>query len=572
MKLWLASETLRQEMQECKRRAREAGLRFSDETLEYIITNQGILELMPKNMISSLYDHWLQDVEVHRNKWIYDIFPHNPYEITVNTRPAISYYNQDNADWRNIVIFYHVLGHIDMNQNNIYFRHTWDDDFWNQALADKRAIEKIRDEKGTEKRWVDYVIEFALAIDNLVGYYVELDEIRRKEQPGFFGPVSKKLEYYFKEFLKKKLEEKSIPEGINFYYQEVERYNQCVEEFGNIEAENIFFNAQVFQSKFPEFPEVFRKWKEEKEKEIPKPKDILQYLMEYSDFIQKPENKWMKDTIEVVRRTSLHFQPYFRTKISHEGWASLWHERLYVLDKRIKGHAVDYAVMDAHTVVDPRVGLNPYSLGKHLFLFIEELATKGKLSPEYQLLRDIEMRRRFDRKSGKNYGKEALFAARTYFDDRGLINFLSDQDFQDFMEKYQYFLAGIRLPKDLDKLLKGMLEVYIKSKKAQDLRDSLNKFLYHPPYIIIDQKEGELYLNHVYEGRSLVTEYIPNVLIGLEYLWGKPVNLETTEYVEESPDHYWWLRIEPIEPEYKKVRVLYTCRNRKTERKVLYTE
>lgn len=566
MKLWLISEQLRQEMQECKRRAKEAGLQFSDETLEYVITNQGILELMPKYMISSLYDHWLQDVEVHRNKWIYDIYPHNPYEITVNTRPAISYYNQDNADWRNIIIFYHVLGHIDMCQNNVYYRHTWDDDFWGQALADKRVIERARDEKGAEKRWVDYVIEFALAVDNLVGYHAELDEIRRKAQPGFFGPVSEKLDYYFKEFLKERIEEKRIDEGINFYYQEVERYNQCVDKFGQKEAENVFFNAAFFRSKFPEFPEIFRKWKEKKEKERPKPKDILQYLMEHSEFIQKPENKWMKDVIEVIRRTSLHFQPMIRTHICHEGWASLWHERLYIPDERIKGHATDYAVMDAHTVVDPRIGLNPYSFGKHLFLFIEELATKGKLSPEYQLMRDIEMRKKFDKKKGKDYGKEALFAARTYFDDWELFNFLSDQDFQDFMDKYQYFLAGIRLPKEIERLLRGVLEIYIKSKRAQDFREVLNKFLYHPPYIIIDQKEDELYLNHVYEGRSLVTEYIPNVLIGLEYLWGKPVSLETTEY-EKKEDRYWLWRRE--KPEYKKVRVLYTCKNRETKRKVI---
>lgn len=571
MKLNLLSQELKQDMEECKRRAREAGLQFSDETLEYTITNQGILELMPKYMISSLYDHWLQDVEVHRNKWIYDVYPHNPYEITVNTRPAISYYNQDNADWRNVVIFYHVLGHVDMCQNNVYFRHTWGDDFWGQAWSDKQIIERIRQEKGAEKRWVDYVIEFALAVDNLVGYYAELDEIRQKEQPGFFGPISEKLNYYFTEFLKKKLEEKAIEGGINFYYQEIERYNQYLEQFGSQESENTFFNAQFFRSKFPEFNEVFKKWKEKKEKERPKPKDILQYLMEYSEFIQKPENKWIKEVIEVIRRTSLYFQPMIRTKICHEGWASLWHERLYVPDERNKGQATAYAVMDAHTVVDPRIGLNPYSFGKHLFLFIEELASKGKLSPdpEYQLLRDIEIRRKFDKKLGKEHGKKTLFAARTYFDDRELINFLSDEDFQDFMNKYQYFLTGIRPPKDIERILRGMLEVYIKSKKAQDLRALLNKFLYHPPYLIIDQKEGELYLNHKYEGRTLVTEYIPNVLMGLEYLWGKPVNLETTEYEAVYSRRYWWWY---EEPEYKKVRVLYTCRNRKTERKVLRTE
>ena len=48
------------------------------------------------------------------------------------------------------------------------FKDTWSDDFTGQALADKRLIEKLRSENG---RWVDYVIEFSRAINNLVGYY-----------------------------------------------------------------------------------------------------------------------------------------------------------------------------------------------------------------------------------------------------------------------------------------------------------------------------------------------------------------------------------------------------------------
>ena len=43
-------------MEECKIRARDAGLCFDDETLEYIVTNRDMLELSPKVMIPTLYD------------------------------------------------------------------------------------------------------------------------------------------------------------------------------------------------------------------------------------------------------------------------------------------------------------------------------------------------------------------------------------------------------------------------------------------------------------------------------------------------------------------------------------
>ena len=158
-------------MKECKDRAKAAGLTIHGDTIEYIVTNRDLIELSPKVMIPTLYDFWFYDVEVVSGQRIYDVFPHNPYETVINTRPAISFYNDNNPDWLNTMIFYHVLGHIDFFQNNIFFRKTWDDDFCGQALADKRLIERIRAERGAEKRWVDYVIEFARSIDNLVGYY-----------------------------------------------------------------------------------------------------------------------------------------------------------------------------------------------------------------------------------------------------------------------------------------------------------------------------------------------------------------------------------------------------------------
>ena len=149
---------------------------FQDETLEYIVTNRDLLELSPKVMIPTLYDFWVHDVEVLREKGKYELYPGNPYETVINTRPAISFYNDNNPDWLNVMIFYHVLAHVDFFQNNLYFRHTWDYDFAGEALSDKRVIAKLRADHG---RWVDYVIEFSRSIDNLVGYHTELSRLHR---------------------------------------------------------------------------------------------------------------------------------------------------------------------------------------------------------------------------------------------------------------------------------------------------------------------------------------------------------------------------------------------------------
>ena len=83
-------------MEGCKQRALDAGLSFQDETLEYIVSNRDLLELTPKVMIPTLYDYWVHDVEVLKEKGRYELYPSNPYETVINTRPAISFYNDNN--------------------------------------------------------------------------------------------------------------------------------------------------------------------------------------------------------------------------------------------------------------------------------------------------------------------------------------------------------------------------------------------------------------------------------------------------------------------------------------------
>lgn len=563
----LLSPHMKAEMEECKRVARAAGLQFRDNTLEYGVLNNDLLELMPKHGIPTLYDYWVQDVHTIGGKWRYKVYPHNPYEMVVNTRPPISYYNHDNADWVNWFIFYHVLGHIDFYQNHESFKNTWHDDFCGVALADKRLIDKIRSDQGSERRWVDYVIEFSLAVDNLVGFHQELRETEQKEMPAMFGISSEKIDFYFGAFLKRLWEARDERATLPFYYDEVERFNRCIQQTADAaEREEIFFRDEVCQSKFPEFHNVFKKWKEKEQK--PKPKDIFEYLWERSEFLKEEKNQWMKDVMAVIRRTSLYFQPQIFSRGCNEGWASLWHQRLFISDPRLKTHEIDFAKVDSGVTLDPRLGFNVYAFYMHLYEFIEDMAKKGKLSPQYALIKDIEERKRYDQHRGEAYAKEVLFSTRRYLNDYFLLNFLSDDDFQDFIDTYRYWMTGVRR----SRTRWDLAEVYIKSKSSKEVRQMLNRTLYHPPYIIMSEekaKDGELYLDHVYEGRSLHTPFIANVLIGLEYLGGRRLKLETTEYEEKRPtDWREWYR-SGFARKYKKVRVLYTCDQRKVTRAVI---
>jgi len=549
----LINQHTKQIMEGCKERAKEAGLRFQDESLEYIVTNKDLLELSPKNMIPTIYDYWVHDVEVLKEKGKYELYPHNPYETVINTRPAMSFYNDNNPDWLNVMIFYHVLAHIDFFQNNMLFKHTWNEDFAGQALSDKRAIAMLRSEKG---RWVDYVIEFARGIDNLVDFYSELSDINRPREIG----TSKKVDYYFDVFL-----QTTKQVTLSEYLKEIERYNETVNQYGQM-GESVFF-ANIIK-KYPEFEAMFGK-KEKKEKTGTK--DIIQFLEEHSPFLQKDENSWMMTVMEIVRKTSIYFQPQIRSKILNEGWASYWHEKLFMKDDRIRGNEVGYARVNAMVTALPRMGVNPYALGMRLFAYLEEMADKGRLSYEFQRLCKANARAEYDAKTGK--GMDFVFQVREDFSDFMFINTFIDQD---FVDKYKIFVVGKKLNSQ-----KGVWEYYIKSRKAEEYREMLLESLYHPPHIEIDEKmagDGTLYLNHRFEGKPLVKEFIENTMLGIEYLWGNPVKLETSEFVQEKPAseqsfYFYGFNIpKPDRPEEKKFqvrRVLYTMEKKRLTRSLL---
>jgi stage V sporulation protein R len=539
-------------MEGCKERARAAGLRFENETLEYIVTNRDLLELSPKVMIPNLYDYWVHDVEVLKEKGRYELYPGNPYETVINTRPAISFYNDNNPDWLNVMIFYHVIAHIDFFQNNLYFRHTWDDDFNGQALSDKRMIAKFRAEKG---RWVNYIIEFVRGVDNLVGYYDEL--ARLNNPPAASRP--RRLDYYFDVFLQSVKQVKS-----HEYIKEIERYNDCAGFYGDLGEQSFFADVG---KKYPEFETLFKKHLENgTEQKV----DLIQFLIEHSDFLNKEDNKWMAAVMQVVRKTSLFLQPQIRTKIMNEGWASYWHEILFLQDDRIKGHEVDFARVNANVTALPRVGLNPYALGMRLFYDIKEKADKGKYSIEFDRILDLDERIKFD--IGTGQGEDFIFKVRENFCDFMFINTFVDQD---FVDRYKLFVSGRRLNRE-----RMVWEHYVKSRKAEDYRRMLEDALYHPPHIEIDEEKNTnntLYLVHRFEEKPLVKEFISNTMMGIEYLWGGPVQLETSEAVSTSNpqrqdtlfSHFQGTQTEDETPEVQWQRVLYTMKDRKISREAI---
>jgi stage V sporulation protein R len=86
---------------------------------------------------------------------------------------------------------------------------------------------------------------------------------------------------------------------------------------------------------------------------------------------------------------------------------------------------------------------------------------------------------------------------------------------------------------------------------------------------------------HRFEGKPLVRDFIANTMMGIEYLWGAAVQLDTHELVSKSEDPttlspahpflsgYRGLQEEAREAEAEWQKVRYTMKNRKLSREVM---
>jgi stage V sporulation protein R len=102
--------------------------------------------------------------------------------------------------------------------------------------------------------------------------------------------------------------------------------------------------------------------------------------------------------------------------------------------------------------------------------------------------------------------------------------------------------------------------------------------LYHPPHVTIDLERTtpeSLWLDHEFEGKPLVRDFVHNTLLGLEFLWGGKVQLDTSEVQAiKKPDQKQQPTLPgmapnieaPGEAEVQWQRVRYTMKDRKLSR------
>jgi stage V sporulation protein R len=244
-------------------------------------------------------------------------------------------------------------------------------------------------------------------------------------------------------------------------------------------------------------------------------KDVLLFLIENA-----PLKGWQRDILSIVRDEAFYFTPQGMTKVLNEGWASYWHSTIMTQKVLQPSEVIDYADHHSGTMATSRGRLNPYKLGIELLRDIEQRWNTGRFGKEYDECEDLDKRRSWDKKLG--LGRKKIFEVRRVHND---ITFIDTFLTPEFCVEHKMFSFAYQ-----EQAGQYIIESREFEKIKQRLLFSLTNF--GKPWIyVVDgnfRNRGELLLLHKFNGVELRLDQAADTLANIQYIWGRPVNLQTT--------------------------------------------
>src|SRR6185437_14296056 len=251
-------------------KAAEFGLDWYPQEFE-ICDHNGMLGYMAYSGMPSHYPHWSYGKSYEKLKTLYDYGVNGlPYEMVINSNPAIAYLMRDNSLLLQILTIAHVYGHNDFFKNNFTFKSTRAEltieTFKAHALRVRRYCEDPS--IGIEK--VERILDAAHALSLQCRRNLAIKKLNREEQ----------------------------------VERAIEGAQPRVDPFQRLHAR-------------PEFKEP-----ETRRVPLEPDEDLLLFIRDHNPFLAG----WERDLLTIVDEETKYFLPMMETKIMNEGWASYWHK------------------------------------------------------------------------------------------------------------------------------------------------------------------------------------------------------------------------------------------------------
>jgi len=313
-------------------KADEFGLDCYSQEFEICDHNQ-MLGYMAYSGMPSHYPHWSYGKAFEKLKTLYDHGVSGlPYEMVINSNPAIAYLMRDNSLLLQILTIAHVYAHNDFFKNNFTFSSTRPEHTVSMCKAHAKRLRSYLEDPSLGVEKVEPLVDAAHAL---------AFQCRRNLA------VRKRSE----EEAKEAAIEAALPKA---------------DPFRNIHERPAYDEPDLRRT--PLAPD----------------EDLLLFIRDHNPYL----TDWERDVLTMVHEEAQYFIPQIETKIMNEGWASYWHKR--ILDGLRLPHDLRLEFIVRHNqVVQPFPGqINPYHLGLRIW---EDLYRRGAGADERDLEPDASL-------------------------------------------------------------------------------------------------------------------------------------------------------------------------------------
>ena len=281
-----------------------------------ICDHEQMLAYMVYSGMPSHYPHWSYGKNFEKLKTLYDYGVSGlPYEMVINSSPAIAYLMRDNSLLLQVLTIAHVYGHNDFFKNNFTFKTT-------------RA---------------EYTIETFKTHANRIRHYVEDPSIGlEKVEPILDAAHALSLQCRRNLAIRKPSQEEDVARRLAESTPPADPY-PAIHRRKDYVAPDL--------NRVPLYPE----------------EDLLLFIRDHNPVF----SDWEKDILTIVHEEAQYFIPQMETKIMNEGWASFWHKRILDRLGLPQGMQVEFIVRHNQVLSPAKGSINPYHLGIKVWEDIE---------------------------------------------------------------------------------------------------------------------------------------------------------------------------------------------------------
>ncbi len=273
-----------------------------------ICNHEQMLGYMAYSGMPSHYPHWSYGKAYEKLKTLYDYGVSGlPYEMVINSSPALAYLMRDNSLLLQILTIAHVYGHNDFFKNNFTFKSTRAEFTISTFKAHGNRVRAYSEDPSIGVDKVENILDAAHAISLQCRRNLAV----RKRTP---------------EEERQRLLDQAQPPPDPF--QSIHRRRPYTE---------------------PDLRKV----------PLAPDEDLLLFIRDHNPYLAS----WEQDLLTIVHEEAQYFIPQIETKIMNEGWASYWHKRILDSLDLPQDLQLEFIVCHNQVVRPFPNGLNPYHLG-----------------------------------------------------------------------------------------------------------------------------------------------------------------------------------------------------------------